>query len=178
MNDDITDTLAPKSEQLDAIDLMGKPPRIFTITKVDVRNPDSDQPVSVHLAEFDRPWKPSKNMRRVLGHPTTWGAKSSMWVGRQVELYCDPEVKFGNDKTGGVRISRMSHIDGPRTVPLLVSQGRAGWWKVDPLPQVTAASPPSPNEAKIAELTAEWHRADDSRKAEIQVEVEALRAEA
>lgn len=177
MNDDITDTLAPKSDQLDAIDLMGKPPRVFTITKVDVKaDPTADQPVSVHLAEFPRVWRPNVSMRRVLGY--CWGTKSSAWVGRQVELYCEDGVKFGNDVTGGTRISRLSHIDGPKKVPLLLSKGRSGSWKVDPLPDAAPTSPPTaedPNAARIAELREEWKTADDARQAEIQVEVEALR---
>ena len=60
---DITATLAPKSDQLDAIDLVGGP-RIFTVTDVTAGNPE--QPVNVHLAEFDRVWRPGKSMRRVL----------------------------------------------------------------------------------------------------------------
>lgn len=170
MNDDITDTLAPKSDQLDAIDLMGKPPRVFTITQVDVK-PGAEQPVSVHLAEFPRVWRPNVSMRRVLGH--CWGTKSSAWIGRQVELYCEDGVKFGNDTTGGTRISRLSHIDGPKTVPLLLSKGRAGSWKVEPLPAEPTAPAPDP---RIAELKAEWHDADPERKVAIEAEVAQIRA--
>lgn len=142
MTDDIAATLAPKSDQLDAIDLMGQPPRVFTITKVDVQDPNAEQPVSVHLAEFPRVWRPNVSMRRVLAH--CWGSKSSAWTGRRVELYCEDDVKFGNDVTGGTRISRLSHIDGPKSVPLLLSKGRPGSWKVAPLP--TAAPEPTPDE--------------------------------
>lgn len=164
--DDISDTLAPKSDQLDAIDLMGKPPKVFTVTKVDVKK-NSDQPVSVHLAEFPRVWRPNVSMRRVLGK--CWGMKSSQWVGRQVELYCEDDVKFGNDVTGGTRISRLSHIDGPKTVPLLLSKGRAGSWKVQPLPD--DASRPDP---RVAALKAEWQTATPERRAEIEAEAAAL----
>lgn len=158
MTDDIAATLAPKSDQLDAIDLMGQPPRIFTVTKVDVKqDPNAEQPVSVHLAEFPRVWRPNVSMRRVLAH--CWGSKSSAWTGRQVELYCEDDVKFGNDVTGGTRISRLSHIDGPKTVPLLLSKGRSGSWKVTPLP--TASPEPTPDDlaaqvaANLADATTE-----------------------
>jgi len=158
---DISETLAPKSDQLDNIDLRGSEPRIFTVTSVDVK-PGADQPVTVHLAEFPRPWKPGKNMRRVLAH--CWGRESDNWPGKRVELFADERVKFGNETPGGTRISRLSDIDGPQNAPVMLSQGRAGVYKVDPLP------PLSPTE----KLRAEWTTADDDRKKAIEAEVAAL----
>jgi hypothetical protein len=64
-NFDISDTLAPTSDQLDAVDLLGGP-RTFTVAKVTKGNPE--QPVQIHLAEFPRVWRPGKSMRRVLAH--------------------------------------------------------------------------------------------------------------
>src|SRR5690349_21496802 len=101
---DITDSLAPTSDQLDAVDLLGGP-RIFTIESVSTGN--AEQPVQVHLAEFPRVWRPGKSMRRVLAY--CWTPDAATWTGRRVELYCDPEVMFGKDKVGGTRISRLSH---------------------------------------------------------------------
>jgi hypothetical protein len=143
---DISETLAPKSDQLDNIDLRGKEPRIFTVTRVDVKpDPLADQPVTVHLAEFPRPWKPGKNMRRVLAH--CWGRESDNWVGKRVELFADESVKFGNETPGGTRISRLSGIDGPQKAPIMLSQGRPGIYKVDPLPD----APAEPTPAELAE---------------------------
>lgn len=156
---DISDTLAPKSDQLDAVDLLGSPPRIFTVTEVTRGN--AEQPVNVHLAEFPRVWRPGKSMRRVLAH--LWGADASKWVGRRVELYCDTEVIFGGEKVGGTRISRMSHIDGPKSVPIIIKKGRSGGYKVDPLPE--------PNKADL--LRAEWKTATSERRAEIEAEMKA-----
>lgn len=161
---DVTETLAPKSEQLDAIDLRGQDPQIFTVTKVDVR-PGADQPVTVHLAEFARPWKPSKNMRRVLAH--CWGRESDGWPNQRVELFCDERVKFGNDTPGGVRISRLSGIDKPQKVPVLVTQGRAGYYDVKPLPEASKTG-------KIFDLRAEWNNADPERRKAIEAEVAEL----
>ena len=138
---DISDTLTPKSDQLDNIDLRGSGPRVFTVTRVDVRT-GAEQPVSVHLAEFDRPWKPGKNMRRVLAH--CWGRESDNWPGKRVELFADERIKFGNDTPGGTRISRVSHINGTQSVPVLVTQGRAGIYKVEPLPDDAPATVPNP----------------------------------
>lgn len=147
---DISDTLAPKSEQLDNIDLRGGPPRIFTVTQVDVRK-SAEQPVTVYLAEFDRPWKPGKNMRRVLAH--CWGRESDGWIGKRVELFADEKVKFGNETPGGTRISRLSHIDGPQSIPVMLSQGRPGLYKVDPLPDAPTQHPtPSPLNTLLTEI--------------------------
>lgn len=168
---DISDTLAPKSDQLDNIDLRNGPPRIFTVIAVDVRT-GAEQPVSVHLAEFDRPWKPGKNMRRVLAH--CWGRESDGWIGKRVELFADEKVKFGNETPGGTRISRLSHINGPQSAPILITQGRAGLYKVGPLPDAPATDP---NAAQVAALRAEWKTADADRKKAIEAEVASLGGE-
>ena len=79
---DITETLAPKSDQLDAVDLLGGP-RTFTITGVKAGN--EEQPVQISLAEFPRVWRPGKSMRRALA--AAWGTDAKAWVGRRVTLY-------------------------------------------------------------------------------------------
>ncbi|ROR91729.1 hypothetical protein [Nocardioides aurantiacus] len=176
---DITDTLAPKSDQLDNIDLRGGEPRIFTVTGVDVRV-GSDQPVSVYLAEFDRPWKPGKNMRRVIAH--CWGRESDNWVGRRVELFADESVTFGKETPGGTRISRMSHIDGVQNAPILVSQGRAGTYKVSPLPD-TPKPPPEPTAEEVAAcvdldaLRGMWRASGPDLRKVIEVRIEDLKNE-
>jgi hypothetical protein len=169
MTFDISDTLAPKSDQLDAVDLLGSPPRIFTITKVSKGN--AEQPVQVHLAEFPRVWRPGKSMRRVLA--ACWGKDAAQWVGRRVELFCDESVIFGGETVGGTRISRLSHIDEPRTVPIIIKKGRSGGYKVTPLPDEAPAAAPTVS-PEVAALRAEWKDADDERKAVIEAEVKAL----
>ena len=116
---DISHTLEPTSEQLDAVELLGGP-RIFTIERVSKGN--AEQPVNVHLRDFPRPWRPGKSMRRVL--VACWGPDASQYAGRRVELFCDPDVRFGGQAVGGTRISRLSHIDGPKGVSLLVARGK------------------------------------------------------
>ncbi len=125
----IEDTLAPDSQQLDGIDLKASGPRTFTVERVSKGS--AEQPVQVHLREFPRPWRPGKNMRRVLGF--CWGMDASQWAGRRVTLYYDPEVRFGSEKPGGTRISHLSHIDGPTEVMLLVSRGKSATYRVLPL---------------------------------------------
>lgn len=166
---DITNALAPKSDQLDAVDLLGSPPQVFTITDVSKNN--AEQPVNIRLAEFPRVWRPSKGMLRVLAG--CWGKETAAWVSRRVELYCDPDVMFGPDKVGGVRISRLSHIEKRTAVPMIIKRGKGGSWNVDPLPDAPAR-PADPNAARLAALRKEWKTATPERRAEITAESEAL----
>jgi hypothetical protein len=163
---DISDTLAPNSDQLDAIDLLGGP-RTFTITKVSKGK--DDQPVNVHLAEFPRVWRPGKSMRRVLA--ACWGTDASAWTGRRVTLYCDETVRFGSEAVGGTRISHLSHIDKARSIPLLVSRGKSATFRVQPLAE------PTPD-GRVANLRAEWKTADPERKSAIEAEVAELTEQA
>lgn len=137
---DISDTLAPKSDQLDAVDLLSGP-RTFTVERVSRGN--AEQPVQVHLAEFPRVWRPGKSMRRVLA--AGWGAQASEWTGRRVTLYCDPDVKFGGEAVGGTRISHMSHIEKALKVPLLVTKGRSATFTVQPLKESAPPAQPAAN---------------------------------
>lgn len=135
---DITDALAPNSDQLDAIELVT--PRTFTIAaggRLAVR--DGKTVAEIALEGFPRVWRPSKGMLDVLAK--CWGADAKQWVGRRVTLYNDPDVMFGKDKVGGVRVSHLSHIDGAQTVPIRASgRGRSPKpWKVEPLPDVDPA---------------------------------------
>lgn len=167
-NFDITETLAPNGDQLDAIELVSGP-RIFTIEKVTRGN--AEQPVNVHLAGFPRPWRPGKSMRRVLA--ACWTADAATWVGRSVELFCDPDVVFGGKAVGGTRVRRLSHIDGPKKIPLLVARGKSALYAVDPLP-ADAVPTVDPNAALIASLRAEWETATPERRTQIQAEVQQL----
>jgi hypothetical protein len=153
MTFDIGDTLAPKSDQLDAVDLLGGP-QTFTIT--DVTKGNAEQPVDVHLAGFPRVWRPGKSMRRVLAH--CWGTDASQWKGRRVTLYCDEAVMFGGETVGGTRISHLSHIDKRKSIPLLIKRGKSAAFTVNPLaaeaPPEEQAEPPitQPQMAKMQAL--------------------------
>lgn len=170
---DITHTLAPNSDQIDAIDLHHSGPRTFTVQRVVVNK--SDQPVNIHLHEIDRVYRPSKNMRRVLAD--AWGIDSAEWAEHSLTLYCDPEVMFGRDKTGGVRISHVSHIDGPVNVPIIVSRGKSAVWTVKPL----AAKPAAPTEADVqastdTDLLRSWWSAHPHLQDAIKTRVDLLKA--
>lgn len=160
---DLTESIAPKSDQMNADDLMSGP-RTFTIAEVR-KSASLEQPVDVYLAEFPegRPFKPSKSMRRVM--VAAWGVDASTYTGRRMTLYRDPAVRFGGQDVGGIRISHLSHITKPMTLALTVTRGKRAPYVVQPLPD-TAPTSPAVSPELLAELTATFDRkgiAEDAR---------------
>ena len=147
---DLTDTIAPRSDQLNAEDLLSGP-RTVTITDVH-QGASTEQPVDIVTAEFGtgRPWKPSKTVRRIL--VAAWGPEASAYVGRRATIYRDPDVKFGGMAVGGIRVSHLSHIDRPLTVALTVTRGKRAPFVVKPLtePAPAPAAAPTPTPDDIA----------------------------
>lgn len=157
---DISDTIAPKSDQLNAEDLIAGP---RTVTITDIRRGSADQPVDIVLAEFPgRAFRPSKTVRRIL--VVVWGAEADAYVGRRMTIYRDPKVKWSGQEVGGIRVSHLSHIEKPLTVSLTVTRGKREPHKVLPLPDLT------PREA----LRLEWQTARPERRKVIEAEVAAL----
>lgn len=177
---DISDTLAPKSDQLDAVDLLGGP-QTFTITEVTRNN--ADQPINVRLAEFPRVWRPGKSMRRVMA--SMWGTKTAAWVGQRVTLFCDPDVRFGGEAVGGTRISHATGISKPHKTPLLVTRGKSSTYTVQPLKDAPKPpEQPSPTAEDVAsattedELRAMWSVASPQVREAITARVAELKAAA
>jgi hypothetical protein len=140
---DMMKTIVPKSDQLNADDLLGIS-RTVTITGVR-GNESAEQPISIHFEGDDgKPYKPCKSMRRVMVH--IWGADANKYAGRSMTLYCDPEVQFGGMKVGGIRISHMSGIDKPQTMALTATRAKRKPFTVQPLTTV-------PQQQKDPEVT-------------------------
>lgn len=105
---DVRGTLEAKSDQLNATDIMGID-LVIRIRAVVVGG-GKEQPVSVYFdGDNNRPWKPSKGMRRVLA--AGWGWESDNWVGKSVKLHFDASVKYAGKEVGGIRVKAMSDID-------------------------------------------------------------------
>ncbi|SBS73866.1 conserved hypothetical protein [uncultured Mycobacterium sp.] len=145
---DISTAAAPRSDQLNADDLIGGP-QLVTITEV--RKGNDEQPVEIVTAEFGpgRPYKPGKSMIRVL--LAAWGKEASAYTGRRLMLYRDPEIRFGKDAVGGIRISAMSNIDSRLTLALTITRGKRAPFTVDPLPD----EPKPADTPKLAAITAD-----------------------
>ena len=123
-------TIVPKSDQLNADDLIGGP-RTITITDVSLSG-SAEQPVSMSFeGDGKKPYKPCKSMRRVLVQ--VWGADAKAYVGRAMTLYRDPGVQYGGLAVGGIRISHMSHIDKDVTMALTATRANRKPFTVQPL---------------------------------------------
>jgi len=138
---DMTDSIAPRSDQMNAEDMLAGP-RTFTITDVRVGKTD-EQPVSVFVAEHPQPFKPSKTVRRIMVF--AWGPDSQAYIGKRMTLYRDPAVKFGGQDVGGIRVSHMSGITRRLEVQLAVTRGKRAPYVVEPL----TGPAPSPMDALV-----------------------------
>ena len=175
---DLSETIAPTSDQLNADDLLPGP-RTFTVDRVSAGS--AEQPVDVHLVESPgRPYRPSKSMRRVL--VAAWGADSSAYAGRRLTLYRDPEVTFGRDKVGGLKISHLSHIEKRLAIALTVTRGRRAPHVIEPLTEA-APEPAGPTAQDVAAATqvdtlrAWWKHASPDLRQVIEARVAELTAQ-
>ena len=127
---DLMKTIEPRSDQLNFDDFVDGESKTITITGVKITN--TDQPIELHNAEYPgRPFKPGLTKRRVL--IGIWGKSAAGWEGRTLTLYGDPDVMFGKQRVGGIRISHASHIDAPKTLLLTVTRGKKAPFTVQPL---------------------------------------------
>ena len=159
----LRDTITPKSTQLNADDLIAGP-IVVTITAVK-RGDTQEQPISLAIDGGRMPYLPCKSMRRVM--IAAWGDDGRTWVGKSMKLYCDPTVKFGGVKVGGIRISHMSGLASKLSVMLTTTRSKRSEFTVDPLvaERKPAAKPapkpaPKPTEQTITGDPAEGDLSD------------------
>lgn len=134
---DMSSTVAPKSNQMNADDLIAGP-RTIRVSGVSGTG-NADQPVAVSFdGDNGKPYLPCKSMRRVM--IAAWGVDAAQYVGRSMTLYRDPKVAFGGMEVGGVRVSHMSHIERDLTLALTVTQKKRAPYSVKMLRE---AAPPA-----------------------------------
>lgn len=120
----VQEIIAANSTQLNACDLLAGPVTVRVLGVKGRPSADGKQPIDVKIDGGFKPWRPCLTMRRLLVH--VWGAPPA-WVGRSVTLYNDPSVSYGSERTGGIRISHMSHLPEPTTtVRLMVKRAMNG----------------------------------------------------
>lgn len=129
-NQDVTRAIQPKSDQINADDLMSGP-RTIKITSVDVRD-TPEQPIVINYdGDNGRPWKPCKSAARCLA--SIWGSNAAQWVGMSCTIYNDPTVTWAGAAVGGIRVSHMEGIDKPRQLMLTKTRGKKGAVTIQPL---------------------------------------------
>lgn len=146
---DMSAVIAPKSDQINAEDFLITGPITITVTGVVIRR-EVEQPVSISFEnETGKVYRPCKSMCKVLAK--FWGLDAAQYIGRRLTLFADPNVTFGPHKTGGIRISHMSHITHTETVVLRESKKSVKPFTVQPLKQ-----PDKPQEPKKPGTIADW----------------------
>ena len=174
---DILSTTAPSSTQLNYDDVPNG--ASITVTITGVTKGSAEQPVNIELAEYPRrPFKPSKSMRRVL--VAAWGPNTSTYTGRKMTLFGDPNITFGKEKVGGIRISHLSNLDRALTVPLTVTRGKRTPFTIQPLIDHVAESLTDTQIAEcsdIDQLRAMWNVASTVQQQQIKARVADLTGE-
>ena len=156
---DVSSAIVAKSDQLNAIDLVG---RDVTVTIVEVKPGPADQPVHIITDQYgpSRPWKPSKTALRDIVQ--VWGTDSTVWVGRRLTLWNDPEVLWAGKKVGGIRIRAMSHVEAAFKATHIITRGKTQEVMIQPLGDAPAAPSTADhldalnNAATIDELQHAW----------------------
>lgn len=140
---DISESLAAKSDQINAADLAV--PITVTVARVEY-NPKADQPLTVHMTQ-GKPWRPSKGMRRVLAQ--VWGKDASKWAGHAVTLYNDPEVVWAGKPAGGIRIKAMSGLTRRTDFPVKLNRTKVKIYTVSPITVDDVPARPKPEPSPV-----------------------------
>jgi len=123
-------TVIPKSDQLNADDLIAGATRTIKITGVRVVS--KDQPVSIsYEGDKGKPYKPCVSMTRVM--IMIWGDDGEKYIGQSMTLYNDESVTWAGKAVGGIRISHMTGIKEKRIMQLTATRGNKKPYSVEPL---------------------------------------------
>jgi len=176
---DVSKTIQPKSDQLNADDLVGG---AKTIRIRDIKGfEDEAQPIAIYFdGDNNKPYKPCKSMRRVLVQ--LWGIDGTKYIGKSLTLYRDDTVKFGGVEVGGIRISHASGIDKPTKVLLTIARSKRKPFTIEPI--VVKAKTLTPErfekalialkDGKTTKENIESYELTDGQKTELQIFLETL----
>lgn len=130
---DLSKTIIPKSDQLNADDLIAGS-KIIKIR--DIKGGDDEaQPVSIYFyGDNNKPFKPCKSMRRVLVQ--LWGADGLQYIGRRITVFRDDSVKWAGVEIGGIRISHASHLKEATRVLVTTAKNKRTPITIEVLPLV------------------------------------------
>lgn len=130
---DLSKTIIPKSDQLNADDLISGSK---TIKIRDIKGgSDEAQPVSIYFyGDNNKPFKPCKSVRRILVQ--LWGADGLQYIGRRVTIFRDDTVKWAGVEIGGIRVSHASHIAEATRVLVTTAKNNRKPMNIDVLPLV------------------------------------------
>ena len=171
---DITPSIAAKSDQWNADDLIGTSQ---TVTIDHWTKGSDEQPNNLHLVETPgRAYRPSKSMARVIVQ--AWGKESDNYAGKRLTLARDPDIKFGGQKVGGIIITQMSGITKPLVIALTAKRGSKVPFTVQPITEAAPTTTVVTDDdiaacTDLAELRTMWASAGP----ELRAQIEARKAE-
>jgi uncharacterized protein YqfB (UPF0267 family) len=130
---DLSKTIIPKSDQLNADDLISG---AKTIKIRDIKaGADDTQPVNIYFyGDNNKPFKPCKSVRRILVQ--LWGSDGSQYIGRRLTLFRDDSVKWAGVEIGGIRVSHASHIETATRVLVTTAKNKRTPMTIEVLPLV------------------------------------------
>jgi len=136
-----------KGEYISAGEIGDRRPT-FTIARIgNVRMDDEKKKKEVDKAviwfkEIDRGWIYCKTS----GHSMAamWGKDDANWIGKRVTLYADPDIMFGADQVGGIRVAGSPDIDKEIKIRIKFKKKRA--LEVVLTPTAAPATLPKPTE--------------------------------
>ena len=153
---DIARAIEPQSDRQNAVDYETGP-KVFTVAGTsDYRDEKGRAKVNVHLVEApDRPFKPSATNLRLIA--IGWGEDDTTWPGRRIKLALDPDVTFGREKVGGVRVVALSGLEQPFTAKLPITRGKKQEFRVEILPDAPQP-PPIPEDVQTLAQYQDYYR--------------------
>lgn len=171
---DMTESIAARSDQVNADDLAGGPQ---TVTIREVIKGKAESPFDFLLVEIDRAYRPNKTMRRVI--VAAWGKDTKAYAGRRLTLYREPTIQFAGKDVGGIRISAMSHLTEQFKDKFQTKRGVREEFIIQPLPDAATVSPAATvdpeTERSLADLRARYEAsADEVERAGILAERDRL----
>lgn len=171
-------TIEKKTDQLNYEDFLGGVTR--TVTIAGVKKGTKEQQYDIEIEGDQRVWRPAVTVLKLLVE--AWGDDATVWVGRRATLYGDPEVKFGREKVGGIRVSHLSHIDKALHVSLTETRGKRAMHHIEPLADAPTPAGPTVEQVQATEnvddLRAMWSAASPDVQAAIKARVAELQAAA
>ena len=129
MNQDFSDTVQAKSDQMNAIDFIAGPQtyRVISATKTS----DPKQPIAIMVEGHKQPYKPSLGYRRIL--TAVWGMNGKEWTGKSFMLDLDESVIYAGKEVGGICVKSMSGMAEAKRFKLATSRGKFKFVTIDPL---------------------------------------------
>lgn len=149
---DYTPSLAARSDQLNAVDLVAGP--ITVKIRRAIYTHGAEQPLVLDVGIEGKPYKPGLTCRRILAK--LLGGDTENLVGHSLTLYCDMDVKYPKTgEVGGIRISDMTGIPARQEIKAKASQRKVVTYIINPL-VISDATMPAYSDESIDKNEAAW----------------------